>query len=220
MHALIVVENQVNQRLLGKMLEIRGITRDVASNDQQALEYLGRCIHGQHLTRPDIIYMDVGRDVVHGPDITHIVRTQAPFSTDPKTKATPIIAMTNWGIPPAYPKHLWDLFTRDGEIRKPLKVADVLRTASRSCLENSACAGKERPTVNWLDLSHPRTPGDVPPFLTSLCFYYLIGISAIFVAARYVIRSLEPGIWVYFASTVYFNTMPEQLYPYRNELSQ
>ncbi|KAL2383324.1 hypothetical protein RJZ90_002693 [Blastomyces dermatitidis] len=111
------------------MLEIRGITRDVASNDQQALEYLGRCIHGQHLTRPDIIYMDVGRDVVHGPDITHIVRTQAPFSTDPKTKATPIIAMTNWGIPPAYPKHLWDLFTRDGEIRKPLKVADVLRTA-------------------------------------------------------------------------------------------
>ncbi|EGE78440.1 hypothetical protein, variant [Blastomyces dermatitidis ER-3] len=129
MHALIVVENQVNQRLLGKMLEIRGITRDVASNDQQALEYLGRCIHGQHLTRPDIIYMDVGRDVVHGPDITHIVRTQAPFSTDPKTKATPIIAMTNWGIPPAYPKHLWDLFTRDGEIRKPLKVADVLRTA-------------------------------------------------------------------------------------------
>ncbi|OJD27951.1 hypothetical protein ACJ73_00641 [Blastomyces percursus] len=141
------------------MLERRGITHDAATNDQQALEYLGRCIHGHHLTRPDIIYMDVsasdqttetfhtvyiesahltlyhvvvfqvGRDVVHGPEITHIVRTQAPFSTDPKTKATPIIAMTNRAAPPTYPKYIWNLFTRDGEIRKPLKMADVLRAA-------------------------------------------------------------------------------------------
>ncbi|KLJ11968.1 hypothetical protein EMPG_12893 [Blastomyces silverae] len=129
------------------MLEKGDITHDVATDDQQALEYLGRCIHGQHLTRPDIIYMDaiyiesvhltlyhvlafqVGRDVVHGPQITHIIRTQAPFSTDPKTKATPIIAITNRGIPPTYPRHIWALFTRDGEIPKPFKMTDVLRAA-------------------------------------------------------------------------------------------
>ncbi|PGH05899.1 hypothetical protein GX51_02680 [Blastomyces parvus] len=119
----------VNRRLLGKILDKLNITYDVAADDSQALEYLARCIHGQHLTRPDIIYMDVGRGIVHGAEITHIIRTQAPFSTDSKTRATPIIAITNSGLPPACPAHIWALFTRDGQIRKPMKQSDVWRAA-------------------------------------------------------------------------------------------
>ncbi|PGH36456.1 hypothetical protein GX50_00641 [[Emmonsia] crescens] len=109
------------------MLEKMGITFDVATDGQQALQYLEQCIHGQRLTRPDIIYMDVGRGIVYGPETTHIIRTQPPFSTDPKTNATPIISLTKSGIPPASSRHLWPLFIRDGEIRNPIRMNELLR---------------------------------------------------------------------------------------------
>ncbi|OAX79071.1 hypothetical protein ACJ72_06611 [Emergomyces africanus] len=109
------------------MVEKVGVTFDVATDSRQALEHLAQCIHGQYLTRPDIIFMDEGRGTVYGPKTTHIIRTQPLFSTDPKTNATPIIALTRTGIPPASFKHLWPFFVRDGKIYRPIKMIDVLR---------------------------------------------------------------------------------------------
>ncbi|ODH32675.1 hypothetical protein ACO22_03369 [Paracoccidioides brasiliensis] len=127
MHALIVDHNDINRLVMEKILKKLGVTVDVAATSQQALEHLQRCIHGLALRRPDVIFMNMKIGPVDGPETTHIIRTQPPFSTDLRTLSTPIIALTNHSILPSSPSHLWAPFSRDGEIRIPVRLTDVAK---------------------------------------------------------------------------------------------
>ncbi|KAL2814879.1 CheY-like superfamily [Aspergillus cavernicola] len=93
MHILIAEDNCVNQRLLERFLQrIGGCTVTIVGNGQQALTYLSS--PPATCPRPDIIFMDISMPIMGGFEATNIIRTQPPFTTDPKIPFTPIIAMT------------------------------------------------------------------------------------------------------------------------------
>ncbi|KAK2788994.1 hypothetical protein FQN53_002810 [Emmonsiellopsis sp. PD_33] len=123
MHALIVEDNRINQRILVKFLQKFGFTADVASNGKEALEYLERCIWGHVPKRPDIIFVDYDMPILNGPETVNHIRTRPPFINDLKTMATPIFAFIVPGriVSPG----LWQQFIRDGYITKPLRIAGL-----------------------------------------------------------------------------------------------
>ncbi|KAL4922359.1 CheY-like superfamily [Aspergillus aurantiobrunneus] len=91
MHVLFVDDSQVWQKIAIQSLPELGCTVVIAGDGQAALNYLT----GPPATcpRPDIIMMDIAMPVLDGPDTTQIIRTQAPFITDPKICSTPIVGM-------------------------------------------------------------------------------------------------------------------------------
>ncbi|KAL4995042.1 CheY-like superfamily [Aspergillus recurvatus] len=91
MHILVAEDNTVNQKVLTRLLQRLGCTSSVAKNGQEALDYLSAS-PATH-PRPDIILMDTAMPVMDGIEATNILRTQAPFTTDPTISTIPIIAM-------------------------------------------------------------------------------------------------------------------------------
>ncbi|KAL3441083.1 CheY-like superfamily [Aspergillus insuetus] len=92
MHILLAEDNGVNQKLFTRILTRLECTISIANNGQEALDYLS----ASPIThpRPDIILMDTAMPIMGGIEATNIIRTHAPFTTDPKISTTPIIAMT------------------------------------------------------------------------------------------------------------------------------
>ncbi|KAL4864764.1 hypothetical protein BDV12DRAFT_175792, partial [Aspergillus spectabilis] len=91
MHVLFVDDYYVWQRIALQQLPKIGCTVAIAGDGQQALNYLT----GPPTTcpRPDIILMDIAMPIIDGLEATRIIRTQAPFNTDPKICSTPIVGL-------------------------------------------------------------------------------------------------------------------------------
>ncbi|KKK16913.1 hypothetical protein ARAM_002680 [Aspergillus rambellii] len=91
MHVLIAEDNPINQKLATIVLTRLGCTLAVVDNGQQALDYLAA--DPVTCPRPDIILMDISMPVMDGFEATRMIRTQPPFTTDPRICMAPIIGM-------------------------------------------------------------------------------------------------------------------------------
>ncbi|KKK19673.1 hypothetical protein AOCH_000832 [Aspergillus ochraceoroseus] len=91
MHVLIAEDNSINQKLATIVLTRLGCTLAVVDNGQQALDYLAA--DPVTCPRPDIILMDISMPVMDGFEATRMIRTQPPFTTDPRICMAPIIGM-------------------------------------------------------------------------------------------------------------------------------
>lgn len=83
-HVLLVEDNQVNQMVASSMLNVLGISCDIANNGVEALEKLA-----EH--RYDLVLMDVEMPVMDGYTTTHQIRLREQQAGTPPI---PIIAMT------------------------------------------------------------------------------------------------------------------------------
>ncbi|KAL2822084.1 CheY-like superfamily [Aspergillus granulosus] len=91
MHILFVDDSRLWQKIALLKLPTIGCTVAVASDGQQALDYLSA--PPEKWPRPDLIMMDIAMPVLGGLDATRIIRTQPPFATDPKICSTPIVGL-------------------------------------------------------------------------------------------------------------------------------
>ncbi|KAL4886911.1 CheY-like superfamily [Aspergillus karnatakaensis] len=91
MHVLFVDDNHVWQKIALKEFPKIGCTVAIAGDGQQALNYLSSS--PAICPRPDIVLMDIAMPVMDGLEATRIIRTQVPFSTDPKLCSTPIVGL-------------------------------------------------------------------------------------------------------------------------------
>ncbi|SEI51408.1 PAS domain S-box-containing protein [Allopseudospirillum japonicum] len=81
-HVLLVEDNQVNQRVIRELLELKGVTVEVSNNGQEAL---GRLHQSQDF---DLVFMDMQMPVMDGITATRRIRTQLALTE------LPIIALT------------------------------------------------------------------------------------------------------------------------------
>ncbi|PYI05253.1 CheY-like protein [Aspergillus sclerotiicarbonarius CBS 121057] len=91
MHILIVAHSEIDRHLLRKMCERLGCTVSTVDHGPRALDFLSNPCQ-----RPDLILIDVVDPIMSGPQVTHILRTQPPFTTDAKLQNTPIIGLLEW----------------------------------------------------------------------------------------------------------------------------
>jgi len=85
-HILVAEDNELNSEILVEMLDMMGVTCDVAENGQVALEKFQKSEPGEY----DYIFMDVQMPVMNGYEATRAIRA----SDHPAARTIPIIAMT------------------------------------------------------------------------------------------------------------------------------
>ncbi|KAL3465015.1 CheY-like superfamily [Aspergillus heterothallicus] len=91
MHILFVDDNHVWQKIALAKLPKLGCTVAVAGDGQQALDYLSS--PPDQCPRPNLIMMDIAMPTLDGLETTHILRTTAPFASDPQIRSTPIVGL-------------------------------------------------------------------------------------------------------------------------------
>ncbi len=84
-HVLLVEDNNINQQLAVELLEIVGVTADVADNGREAVDKLCKA---KEPPAYDMVLMDIQMPELDGYEATRIIRSDARFRT------LPIIAMT------------------------------------------------------------------------------------------------------------------------------
>lgn len=86
LHVLAAEDNEINAEILVELLEVEGVTCDIASNGQIVLEQFENSKPGQY----DFIFMDVQMPIMNGYESTRAIRA----CSHPDAKTIPIIAMT------------------------------------------------------------------------------------------------------------------------------
>ncbi len=86
LHVLAAEDNEINAEILEELLDIEGVTCDLAENGKIALEKFEKSEKGQY----DLIFMDIQMPVMNGLDAARAIRASA----HPEAKTIPIIAMT------------------------------------------------------------------------------------------------------------------------------
>ncbi|KAL2825890.1 CheY-like superfamily [Aspergillus pseudoustus] len=121
MHILFVDDNQVWQRIALVKLPQIGCTVAVAGDGQQALDYLAA--PPEQCPRADLIMMDIAMPILDGLEATRILRTEAPFATDPKLSSTPIVGLCTTSLAADHRRFMAQ--GMDDIIVKPWKVEQV-----------------------------------------------------------------------------------------------
>ncbi|HUS55054.1 MAG TPA: response regulator [Thermohalobaculum sp.] len=88
LHVLIVEDNVVNQLVAGEIIVFLGHEYSVASNGQEALDYLA-------INQPDVVLMDVSMPVMNGLDATRAIRSSEAAAVGRRAhQHLPIIGLT------------------------------------------------------------------------------------------------------------------------------
>ncbi|MDL2263023.1 response regulator [Synergistaceae bacterium OttesenSCG-928-I11] len=114
-HVLLVEDNDINQEIAVEMLNQFGVSVDVASNGQEALDMLPQ-------SRYDLVFMDVQMPIMDGLEATRRIRGDLNYSSD----ALPIIAMTAHAMKGDYEKSI-DAGMND-HITKPIDPDELYET--------------------------------------------------------------------------------------------
>ena len=115
-HILLVEDNEINQELALELLANAGVTADVATNGQEALDILAEQAF-------DGVLMDVQMPVMDGYAATREIRKQDRF------KDLPVIAMTANAM--AGDREQAIAVGMDDHIAKPINVREMLTTMAR-----------------------------------------------------------------------------------------
>lgn len=83
--------NEINVEILVQLLDIEGVTCDIASNGKEAVEMFEKSAPDRY----DMIFMDVQMPFMNGYEATREIRACA----HPRAKTVPIIAMTEMRLP-------------------------------------------------------------------------------------------------------------------------
>lgn len=116
LHFLVAEDNELNSEILQELLEIDGITCDIAEDGKQAVDKFEQAPAGTY----DLILMDVQMPVMDGYMATRTIRNL----DHPEAKTMPIIAMTANAFAEDVKAALES--GMDGHIAKPLNI-DVLK---------------------------------------------------------------------------------------------
>ncbi|KAI9698529.1 MAG: hypothetical protein M1836_004110 [Candelina mexicana] len=92
-HVLVVEDNAINQQIAIKTIKKLNFSVNAVWNGKEALDYLMTESTPSH-PFPDVILMDVQMPVLDGYRATDLLRNHAPYSSIPKLKILPVIAMT------------------------------------------------------------------------------------------------------------------------------
>ncbi|MDP2768437.1 MAG: response regulator, partial [Giesbergeria sp.] len=114
---LLVEDNELNQELALELLRHAGMQVELATNGQEALEWLERDVHF------DCVLMDCQMPVMDGYEATRRIRT------DPAMRNLPVIAMTANAMAGDRERAL--ATGMDDYIAKPLDVGSMFRTIAR-----------------------------------------------------------------------------------------
>ncbi|MDE5562005.1 MAG: response regulator [Clostridiales bacterium] len=79
-------DNEINVEILTELLDIEGVTCDVATNGREVLEMFEASAPGQY----DVIFMDIQMPIMDGYEATRLIRA----CSHERAKTIPIIAMT------------------------------------------------------------------------------------------------------------------------------
>ncbi|MDE5593112.1 MAG: response regulator, partial [Clostridiales bacterium] len=85
-HVLAAEDNEINVEILTELLEIEGVTCDVAPNGREAVE----AFEASPPDKYDVIFMDIQMPIMDGYEATRLIRACA----HERAKTIPIIAMT------------------------------------------------------------------------------------------------------------------------------
>ncbi len=118
-HVLLVEDNTFNQELALELIQMQGMTADLANNGQEALDQLAKKNY-------DAILMDCQMPVMDGYTATKLIRAKYGDSL-------PIIAMTANVM--KEDKELANTVGMNGFIAKPIKVTEMLKTLSQWVLK-------------------------------------------------------------------------------------
>ncbi|GBQ26105.1 response regulator [Gluconacetobacter azotocaptans] len=147
LNILLVEDNLVNQKVLGKILDRAGHRWQAAPNGEDALDMLGE--------EPfDLVLMDINMPVMNGIEATKLYR----FSEVGGGPALPIVALTADGTPEAQQR------CRDagmsGFLLKPVEIDALLDTIDALV---PAAAGQKRPRPTGMDVPlDADRPADIP----------------------------------------------------------
>ncbi|GBQ88990.1 signal transduction histidine kinase [Gluconacetobacter johannae DSM 13595] len=146
LNILLVEDNPVNQKVLGKILDRAGHRWRVAGNGEDALDMLEQ--------EPfDLVLMDINMPVMNGIEATKLYR----FSEVGGGPALPIVALTADGTPEARQR------CRDagmsGFLLKPVEIDALLETIDALAPPE---AGQRRPRPAGIDLPVADMPTDLP----------------------------------------------------------
>ncbi|KAI9714201.1 MAG: hypothetical protein M1812_006422 [Candelaria pacifica] len=92
-HVLVVEDNAINQQIAIKTIRKLNFSVNAVWNGKEALEYLLAESSPSH-PFPDIILMDVQMPILDGYRATDLLRNHEPYSSIPRLKVIPIVAMT------------------------------------------------------------------------------------------------------------------------------
>jgi CheY-like chemotaxis protein len=81
--ALICDDDELNQKIMGRLLARFGITSDAVGNGREGLEAVGRLLY-------DIVFIDLNMPVLDGRQMALALRA----SDDPRVAGTPLVAVT------------------------------------------------------------------------------------------------------------------------------
>ena len=118
-NVLVVEDNQLNRRVITKMLEKLGCRVDAAENGMEALVHLNLALPVEGRPRYDIIFMDIQMPVLDGLKATTMIRAQEGAET-----RIPIVAVTAHAMKGDREKFL-DA-GMDGYLSKPVRREDLV----------------------------------------------------------------------------------------------
>ncbi len=105
---LVAEDNEINQKLISRVLEMMGLEVDIANNGLEAFEKV-------KLKKYNLVFMDIQMPVLDGIESTHEILN---FERESKTEHTPIIALTANALSGDEERFLREGF--DGYTTKPL----------------------------------------------------------------------------------------------------
>ena len=123
---LVVEDNQLNQRVLTKMLEKMGCSTDVAENGQEALAKLNLSAPSEERPRYDIILMDIQMPVLDGLRATTMIRAQEEGGV-----RIPVVAVTAHAMKGDREKFLEA--GMDAYLSKPIHREDLAAVLEQFC---------------------------------------------------------------------------------------
>nr|ODO02759.1 atypical/HisK protein kinase [Cryptococcus depauperatus CBS 7855] len=138
---LLAEDNQVNQKLAVKLMEVAGHKMEVADNGEIALEKYKR----RQLARTpfDVILMDVSMPVMNGMEATGLIRE---FEANDGAPRTPIIALTAHAM--IGDKERCLAAGMDEYVTKPLRRGDLLASISKVLALKQPSMGLEISTLS------------------------------------------------------------------------
>ena len=123
---LVVEDNQLNQRVMTKMLEKMGCSTDVAENGREALEKLNLTAPEEERPRYDIILMDIQMPVLDGLKATTLIRAQ-----EKEGARIPVVAVTAHAMKGDREKFLEA--GMDAYLSKPIRREDLAAVLKQFC---------------------------------------------------------------------------------------